>query len=186
MTFIPGQPRLVHALVNPIYLIRQFVYELTSHPLSQLWFICVMCVVQNYYVKLCVIWFSPNITIMHLISITVIWKRQAQSNDKQQNTGSQDLHYMMSRYHAVSCVCVIRLYFDKYTVPKLQFFQTTELSKTSRFRKLIFGLQVNIDKARYLVDDTYEATCPTVNFSTPCLSQRSFKQVSSHTAWRLI
>jgi len=27
---------------------------------------------------------------------------------------------------------------------------------------------------------------PTINFSTPCLSLKSFEQVSSHTAWRLI
>jgi len=75
--------------------------------------------------------------------------------------------------------------------PNSNFFKLPESSETSRARKLIFGLQVNIDKAnsrryhviRYMVYRGPAVPRPLIlDFTTPCLSLKSFQQISSHTA----
>jgi len=63
--------------------------------------------------------------------------------------------------------------------PNSDFSKLPELSETSRARKLIFGLQVNIEYrqgqqsqiSRFRVDGTWGLT---INFSTHCLSLKSF------------
>jgi len=63
------------------------------------------------------------------------------------------------------------------TVPNSIFFKLLELSETSLAMKLIFGLQVNTDKANSRRYDV----APTINFSISRLSLKSFEQGSSQS-----
>jgi len=58
--------------------------------------------------------------------------------------------------------------------PQLIFSNFWNCSKRVNVRELIFGLQINIDKHK-ANSRRYDVTCPDINFSTPCLSLKSFK-----------
>ena len=56
--------------------------------------------------------------------------------------------------------------------PQLKFFQASGIVQRSQTKKLIFGPQI----WRYPLDGIGGRIAPTINFSTQCLSLKSFEQ----------